>query len=86
MNKLPIGEHTQEILECDLKLEQGSQVTAKDAIAYCESVQDYVSRDTLTKTLDDIEEHIDWLGTRLDLIAKVGIGNFVQSVMSEIDD
>ena len=43
MNKLLIGEHTQESLECDLKLERGSQMTAKDAIAYCESVQDYVS-------------------------------------------
>jgi bacterioferritin len=86
LNKLLIGEHTQEILECDLKLEQGSQAAAKEAIAYCESVQDYVSRDILTKILDDTEEHIDWLETRLDLIAKVGIENFVQSAMSEIDD
>jgi len=85
LDKLLIGEHTQEILECDLKLEQGSQVTSKEAIAWCESVRDYVSRDILQKILDDTEEHIDWLETRLELIGKVGLENFVQSAMTELD-
>lgn len=73
LHKLLIGEETQEILECDLKLEQISQSICKEAIAYCESVRDYVSREIFEKILDDTEEHIHWLETQLDLIKKVGI-------------
>ncbi len=53
-----------EILSCDLKLEQAAQVTLKDAIAHCESVRDYVSRDLFQDILDDTEEHIDYLKRR----------------------
>ena len=81
LHKLLIGEETKEILECDLKLEQGSQTTCKEAIAYCESVRDYVSRGIFSTILDDTEEHIDWLETQLDLIDKVGIQNYQQSAM-----
>ena len=85
LHKLLVGEHTQEILECDLKLEQGSQKTCKEAIAYCESVQDYVSREIFRKILDDTEEHIDWLETQLELINKVGIQNYQQSAMTSVE-
>jgi bacterioferritin len=81
LHKLLIGEETEEILQCDLKLEQVSQATCKDAIAYCESVRDYVSREIFEKILDDTEEHIDWLETQLDLIGKVGIQNYQQTMM-----
>jgi bacterioferritin len=85
LHKLLVGEHTQEILECDLKLEQVSQKTCKEAIAYCESVQDYVSREIFSKILDDTEEHIDWLETQLELINKVGIQNYQQSAMTSLE-
>jgi bacterioferritin len=85
LHKLLIGEETREILECDLKLEQGSQATCKEAIAHCESVRDYVSRSIFEKILDDTEEHIDWLETQLDLIDKVGIQNYQQSAMGSIE-
>ncbi|KVD82459.1 bacterioferritin [Burkholderia sp. ABCPW 14] len=81
LHKLLIGEETEEILKCDLKLEQLSQATCKEAIAYCESVRDYVSREIFEKILDDTEEHIDWLETQIDLIGKVGIQNYQQSMM-----
>ena len=81
LHKLLIGEETKEILECDLKLEQLSQTTLKEAIGYCESVRDYVSREIFEKILQDTEEHIDWLETQLDLIDKVGIQNYQQSGM-----
>ncbi|MCG1054845.1 bacterioferritin [Mycetohabitans sp. B5] len=84
LHKLLVGETTQEILECDLKLELASQTTCKDAIAYCESVRDYVSREIFRRILDDTEEHIDWLETQLELINKVGIQNYQQSVMTAV--
>ncbi|AXK67742.1 bacterioferritin [Burkholderia sp. IDO3] len=85
LHKLLIGEHTEEILECDLKLERVAQATSKEGIAYCESVQDYVSREILENILDDTEEHIDWLETQLELVQKVGIQNYLQSGMTSLD-
>ena len=85
LHKLLIGEETKEILECDLKLEQIAQSTCKEAIAYCESVRDFISREIFTKILDDTEEHIDWLETQLDLIDKVGIQNYQQSAMGSVE-
>lgn len=82
MGKIDIGEDVQEVLTCDLARERGAQATIKDGIAQCESVRDYVSRDLLLGILDDTEEHIDWLETQLDLIEKVGLQNYQQSMMS----
>ncbi|ANH73318.1 bacterioferritin [Ralstonia insidiosa] len=81
LGKLMIGENTPEMLECDLKLEKAAHTTVVEAIAYCESVKDYVSREIFVDILDDTEEHIDWLETQLELIDKVGIQNFLQSQM-----
>ncbi|MFL9903000.1 bacterioferritin [Paraburkholderia fungorum] len=85
LHKLLIGEETTEILECDLKLEKISQSTCKEAIAYCETVRDFVSREILVHILDDTEEHIDWLETNLALIDKVGIQNYQQSGMDSVE-
>jgi len=82
MGKIDIGEDVQEVLTCDLARERGAQATIKDGIAQCEAVRDYVSRDLLLGILDDTEEHIDWLETQLDLIEKVGLQNYQQSMMS----
>ena len=76
-----LGENTPEMLECDLKLEKAAHTTVVEAIAYCESVKDYVSREIFVDILDDTEEHIDWLETQLELIDKVGIQNYLQSQM-----
>ena len=70
-----------ECLGGDLKLEQGAHADSKAAIAYCESVGDYVSRDILQDILDDTEAHIDYLETQLALIEKVGLQNYLQSQM-----
>ncbi len=83
LGKLLIGEDVPEILACDLKLESGAQGTIKDGIAYCESVRDYVSRDLLQGILDDTEEHIDFLETQIELVGKVGLQNYLQSVMGD---
>ena len=83
LGKLLIGENTQEMLECDLKLEQTSISDLREAIAYCESVSDYVSRDKLREILAEEEEYLDWLETQLDLIDKVTIENYMQSMMED---
>ena len=83
LGKLLIGENTQEMLECDLKLETLTLTDLRAAIAYCESVSDYVSRDLLGGILDSEEEHLDWIETQLDLITKVGTQNYLQSMMND---
>ena len=83
LGKLLIGESAVEVLHCDLKAEVGSQALLKDAIAHCESVRDYVSRDLLTHILDDTEAHIDHLETQIGLVAQVGEQNWLQSQMGD---
>jgi bacterioferritin len=82
LGKLMIGETLLEALGCDLKSEQGAQLTLKDGIAAAEVARDYVSRDLLQDILEDTEEHIDFLETQLELAAKVGEPNYLQSQMS----
>jgi bacterioferritin len=81
IGKILIGENTQEMLLCDLKLEQIAVPDLKDAIAYCETVKDYVSRELFEHILESEEEHIDWLETQLELIEKIGLQNYLQSQM-----
>ncbi|MBL4819747.1 MAG: bacterioferritin [Gammaproteobacteria bacterium] len=81
LGKLLIGENTREMLECDLKLEMVACPDLKAGIAYCESISDFVSRDLLAAILESEEEHIDWLETQLDLIDRVGLENYQQSMI-----
>jgi bacterioferritin len=83
LGKLLIGEDVPEILDCDLRSERGAQAAVKEGIAHCESVRDYVSREILEDILTDTEEHIDYLETQLDLLAKVGLQNYLQSQMGD---
>lgn len=81
LDKLMIGENPQEMLECDLKLEQIAIPLLREAIAYCETVKDYISREILERILENEEEHVDWLETQFELIGQVGIQNYLQSQM-----
>jgi bacterioferritin len=78
LNKLLIGENVQELLECDLKLEQAAMPRLRDAIAYCETVKDFISRELFEEILESEEEHVDFLETQLGLIPKIGIENYIQ--------
>jgi len=78
LGKLMIGEDVLELIKCDLSLEMMALPDLKLAIAHCESVKDFISRELFTKILESEEEHIDWLQTQLRLIEQMGIENFVQ--------
>ena len=82
LGKLMIGEDVQEIIECDLKIEQVAIPDLREAITYSESVKDFVSRDLFKDILASEEGHVDYLETQLDLIKKVGLENYLQSQMS----
>src|SRR5947209_2901744 len=78
LDKLLIGESVREILECDLKLENGGLTRLREAITYCESVRDFVSRDLFAEILQGEEEQVDFIETQLDLIGRIGIENYTQ--------
>ena len=82
LGKLLVGENVPEALACDLKLEREAHPLLKQAVALCESVGDYVSRELFEDILDSEEEHVDWLETQLGLIDEVGLQNYLQSQMS----
>jgi len=81
LGKLLIGENVPEILENDLRLEQGARADLIDGIAACERASDFVSRKVLRDILDETEEHIDWLEIQLNLLQSVGVQNYLQSRM-----
>ncbi|UXD88101.1 bacterioferritin [Thalassolituus hydrocarboniclasticus] len=81
LNRLRIGENTAEMLQCDLDQIVEQLDVLKEAIAYCESVKDYVSRELLEEIQEYEEEYLDWLETQQSLIAQVGIENYQQSMM-----
>jgi bacterioferritin len=81
LGKLMIGEDVRELLECDLKLEQKAHPDLKDAIAHCEKIGDYVSRELFEDILESEEGHIDFLETQLQLIDRIGLPNSCQSQM-----
>lgn len=83
LGKLRIGEAPRELLECDLALELEAVPDLKSAIAHCEAVGDYVSRELFAGILESEEEHIDWIETQLALIARVGEQNYLQSKIED---
>ena len=81
IGKLMIGEDIPEMIKNDLLLEQNARSYLLEGIAYCESNSDFVTRELFDKILEDEEEHIDWLETQLDLIDKIGLQNYSQSMI-----
>ena len=81
LGKLLIGENAIEILHCDLKLETVSLAHLREAIACCEAVRDYVSREIFEDILEDTETHVDHLETQIGLVAQVGEQNYLQTQM-----
>jgi bacterioferritin len=78
LGRLRIGETVEEILKADLELEHEAVEQLKGAIAHCESVRDFVSRDLFRSILASEEDHVDFLETQFDMIERMGLQNYVQ--------
>ena len=85
LGRLRVGENTQEILKCDLALENAAIPMFREAIVYCEQVRDFVSRDLFASILAEEEEHVDFLETQLGLTETIGLQNYIQSMSSAGD-
>ncbi len=81
LGKLMIGESVREVLRCDLELERIAHPVLKEAVAFMESIGDYISRELLEDILESEEEHIDWLETQLRLMDELGDPNYLQSAV-----
>ena len=64
--------------KADLALEIEAVPQLRDAIAHCEKVRDYVSRDLFRRILDSEEEHVDTLERQFEMIERMGIHNYIQ--------
>jgi bacterioferritin len=78
LGKIFIGEDVKEILSCDLQLEQQAMPVLREAIAHCEKVSDFVSREVFSDILESEEEHVDFLETQLGMIERIGLPNYIQ--------
>ena len=78
IGRLKVGETVEEILKADLALELEAIPLLRDAIQHCESVRDYVSREVFERILESEEEHVDFLETQFEKIARMGLENYVQ--------
>jgi bacterioferritin len=78
LGRLHIGEDVEEILKADMELELEALTQLRGAIGHCETVKDYVSRDLFSEILENEEEHVDTIEQQFEMIARMGLQNYVQ--------
>ena len=86
LEPLRIGQTVKEVLDCDLAAEMTARALYQEAATHCHGVRDYVSRDLFEKLMADEEDHIDFLETQLDLVAKLGLELYAQGRMGELEE
>ena len=86
LDPLRVGQNVKEIIECDLASEIAARALYQEAATYCHGVKDYVSRDLFEKVMKDEEDHIDFLETQLDLVAKLGLELYAQHHIGELHE
>ena len=86
LGRLRVGETVEEILKADLAIEVEAVAQLREAVAYCESIRDFVSRDLFAEILSNEEEHVDTLETQFEMIERMGIQNYIQlNSVAELD-
>jgi bacterioferritin len=86
LDPLHIGQNVKEVLDCDLAAEISARTLYEEAATHCHGVRDYVSRDLFEELMHDEEDHIDFLETQLDLVAKLGLELYAQHHIGELKD
>src|SRR3984885_12013132 len=86
LDPLHIGQTVKEVLDCDLATELSARALYQEAATHCHGVKDYVTRDLFEKLMHDEEEHIDFLETQLDLVAKLGLELYAQHHIGELEE
>ncbi len=86
LDPLHIGQNVKEVLDCDLGTELSARLLYQEAATHCHGVKDYVTRDLFEKLMHDEEEHIDFLETQLDLVAKLGLELYAQHHIGELEE
>jgi bacterioferritin len=86
LNAVLIGQTPEEVLRADRQQEDKAVADLREAIPYCESVRDFPTRDLFSHILRDEEEHIDFIETQLDLLARIGVQNWMQLNSAPADD
>ena len=86
IDPLRIGQNVKEVLDCDLAAEMSARALYQEAATHCHAVKDYVTRDLFEEPMHDEEEHIDYLETQLDLVAKLGLELYAQHHIGKTDD
>jgi len=86
LGRLRVGETVEEVLRADLATEEEAIPVLRDAIAYCETVRDYISRDLFKRILDNEEDHVDFLEKQFDMIERMGIQNYIQLQSKPAED
>ena len=79
LGKLYIGQHTAEVLNCDVRKVKENIESIQAAVKLAEEQLDYVTRDLVQEILEKEEEWLDWTTTQLDLVETVGVENYIQS-------
>ncbi|HEV7311761.1 bacterioferritin [Sphingopyxis sp.] len=86
LGRLRVGETVEEILKADLAIEEEAIPLLRDAIAHCESVRDYVSRDLFSDILESEEHHVDELEKQFEMIERMGLENYIQLQSKPVSD
>lgn len=86
LGRLRIGETVEEVLRADLELELEALDQLKNAVAHCETVRDYVSRDLFAEILANEEAHVDTLERQFAMIASMGLQNYLQLQSKPVEE
>jgi bacterioferritin len=86
IDPLHIGQNVKEVLDCDLATEMTARALYQEAATHCHGVKDYVTRDLFEELMHDEEEHIDFLETQLDLVAKLGLELYAQHHIGKLEE
>ena len=86
LGRLRIGETVEEVLKSDLAMEVEAVAQLRGAVAHCEEVKDYISRELFARILANEEEHVDTLERQFEMIERMGLHNYIQlNALSEED-